>query len=303
MSQIIPEIKRVESLRLQRTLAKRVDVKGFGFWSSQDVVYSFRPAPDNSGIRFFRSDLQNSEPIPALTANRIKKPRQTSLVQGNAQVDMVEHILAALRGARIDNCNVVVNAPEAPGMDGSGKTFIDAFLNVGSVEQSSEKIRLKILTPGKFTDDSKNDGSELLVLPNDEGKTIYEYVLRYDVPSPIPNQKASFDFSQSPEIFQREIAPCRTFLTLEEASYLRAQGLCARVDEKDALVYSTNGPMNNQTLFDNECARHKILDMIGDFSLSAVEWEGEFHAFKTGHQQNADALHALLKSVDPKVLR
>lgn len=303
MASCIPPITRIESLRRQRTLKHRVDVTGFGFWSSLDVVYSFRPAPDNSGIRFFRSDLPDSTPIPALVDYRIKKPRQTSLANNGAQVDMIEHILAALHGARIDNCDVIVNNAEAPGMDGSGKAFLDAFLETGTVEQTSEKIRLKITAEGRFIDESKSNGGEIVFLPCGPGQSIYQYTLHYDVPSFIPNQTARFDFNRPAEEFRREIASCRTFLTLPEANYLREQGICSRVSVKDVLVFDQNGPIDNATIFENECARHKVLDMIGDFSLSPYDWEGEFRATKTGHQQNADALKMLLSKVTPEILK
>lgn len=303
MASIIPQITRAESLRRQRTLKRQVDVAGFGFWSSLDVVYSFRPAPENSGIRFIREDLPNADPIPALVDYRIKKPRQTSLVNGPAQVDMIEHILAALHGAQVDNCDVVVTAAEAPGMDGSGKAFIDAFLETGTIEQTSEKIRLKFVSEGKFVDETKANGGEIVFLPNAQGRSIFQYTLQYDSPSPIGNQTATFDFALPAEEFQREIAPCRTFLTLPEANYLRDQGICSRVSAKDVLVFGDNGPIDNSTLFVNECARHKVLDMIGDFSLSPYDWEGEIRATKTGHQQNADALQMLLNSVAPEILK
>lgn len=303
MPQDVPQISRTDSIRRQRTLARQVDVAGFGFWTSQNVIFSFRPAEENSGVRFFRDDLPGSEPIPALVAYRIQKPRQTSLVNGIAQVDMIEHVLAALHGARIDNCDVVVNAAEAPGMDGSSKPFVNALLNAGSVEQSAEKIRLKILAPWTFVPEQKKNDAKIEFLVNDEGRSIYQYTLHYDVPSPIPNQTARFDLQSSSEDFQREIAPCRTFLTMDEANYLRSQGICDRVSAKEVLVFDQNGPIDNQTLFDNECARHKILDMIGDFSLMPFDLEGEIRAQKTGHQQNADALKALLASVEPCTLQ
>lgn len=302
MPQIVPQIIRIDSIRRQRTLARQVDVEGFGFWTSQNVVFSFRPAEANSGIQFFRDDLSDSEPIPALVEYRIPKPRQTSLANGIAQVDMIEHVLAALHGAQIDNCDIVVSAAEAPGMDGSSKPFIDAILNAGSVEQSAEKIRLKIVTPGKFIPCQNINNGMIEFLVNDEGRSIYQYTLQYDKPSPIPNQTARFDLQCSPQDFQKEIAPCRTFLTMEEAKYLKSQGICNRVSVKDVLVFDQNGSIDNQTLFDNECARHKILDMIGDFSLSPFDWECEIRAKKTGHQQNADALKMLLANVDPKLL-
>ncbi|MBP5621604.1 MAG: UDP-3-O-acyl-N-acetylglucosamine deacetylase [Thermoguttaceae bacterium] len=235
--------------------------------------------------------------------NRIKKPRQTSLVCGAAQVDMIEHVLAALRGARIDNCDIIVISPEAPGLDGSASVFMDAFLKAGTEEQNAERIRLKILEKGVFTDHSNPNGGTIIIEPNEQKQTVFEYNLHYDNPNHIPNQTAFFDFSQAPEVFQTEIAPCRTFLTIEEADYLRQQGICARVSVRDVLVYGENGPIDNKVRFDNECARHKILDMIGDFSLAPFDWEGEFRATKTGHQQNAEVLQAMLNSLSQEIFQ
>ena len=128
---------------------------------------------------------------------------------------------------------------------------------------------------------------------------LYRYELKYSRTSVIPNQKAEFEFSQSPLIFKREIASCRTFLTYEEALYLREQGICARVGTGDVLVFGQDGkPIDNQLRFPNECARHKILDMIGDFSLMPFDLVGEISATKTGHQQNANVVRYILDSLD-----
>ena len=291
----VPKIKRIESTRRQRTIATKVIIQGFGFWSGQDVIYSFYPAEDNTGIRFIREDIPNSQPIPALLTYRIKKPRQTSLATGKAQVDMVEHILAALKGALIDNCEVRVSRAEAPGLDGSARNFIAEFLKAGTEEQASERIRMQIVTEGKYVDE-KN--ASIFFRPNKDNKSIYTYRLYYDNPSPIPNQTAEFDLTLSPKDFQNEIASCRTFLTLNEAEVLRSHGLGTRVKAQDILVYGPNGLIDNKVLFDNECARHKILDMIGDFSLTSFDLVGEIHAQKTGHQQNADALSAIINSIE-----
>lgn len=295
MFRAAPRIVRVDSIRRQRTLNRQVDVAGFGLWSGVDVVYSFRPAAENSGVRFFRDDLPGSEPIPALVQFRIAKPRQTSLVNGNAQVDMVEHVLAALRAARVDNCDIVVNAPEAPGLDGSCEPFLKAFLDAGTTEQSAERPLLKVESPGTFlVDDAAPDGARIELAPSLPGETRYEYTLHYDTPRAIPNQKASFRFNEPAEAFLQEIAPCRTFLTLEEAEGLRQMGVCQRVTTKNALVFAPDGIVGNELRFENECARHKLLDMVGDFALAAVDWLGEFRAFKTGHQHNAQVVAALL---------
>ena len=167
----VPQIVRTESIRRQRTLARPVEVAGFGFWSSQDVVYSFQPAPEDYGVVFVRSDLPDSPPIPATVVHRIHKPRQTSLAVGEAQVDMVEHVLAALKGARIDNCKIVVSAAEAPGIDGSAAAFVDALLEAGAEEQAREKIRLKIVSEGEFTDESKPNGGRIAITPSERGET------------------------------------------------------------------------------------------------------------------------------------
>ncbi|MDO5308773.1 MAG: UDP-3-O-acyl-N-acetylglucosamine deacetylase [Planctomycetia bacterium] len=285
---------RVESLRRQRTLAKTVDISGFGYWTGQDVVFSFRPAEPNAGIRFIRDDLQNSPVIPARVENRVKKPRQTSLAVGKAQVDMVEHALAALRAARIDNCDVVVTAPEAPGLDGSAAAYLTAFLEAGYIEQDAERITVKIDSTITLANLNGAQG-ELRCEPNAQNRMICSYQLLYDQPRCIPNQEACFDCSCEPDVFLREIANCRTFLTLEEAEYLRNAGMCQRVSVKDALVFGPQGPIENVLRFPNECARHKLLDFMGDFALAPVDWIGEFYACKTGHEQNAGALLTLLQ--------
>ncbi len=290
-----PRVVAVETSRRQQTLARRVDVSGFGLWTGVDVVYSFRPAEENSGVRFFRDDLPNSVPIPASVKNRVQKPRQTSLAVGAAQVDMVEHVLSALRAARVDNCDVVVSAPEAPGCDGSCAPILQALLDAGVVRQQALRSAIKVTEPGVYyPDGSVLNGARIEILPSVSEGAFYEYNLYYDRPCAIPNQKASFNFNASPEEYLREIAPCRTFLTLEEANALRAMGVCQRVTAKDALVFAPEGLVDNELRFDNECARHKLLDMVGDFALASADWIGEFRAFKTGHQQNADLVSALL---------
>ncbi len=296
MFRVTPRVVKVETSRRQQTLARQVDVAGFGLWTGVDVVYSFRPAAENSGVRFFRDDLPNSSPIPANVRNRIQKPRQTSLAVGDAQVDMVEHVLSALRAARVDNCDVVVDAPEAPGCDGSCAPFLKAFLDAGVVSQQAWRSAIKVMEPGVYYPDGATpDNARIEILPSLSEETFYEYNLHYDRPSVIPNQKATFNFSASPMEYLREIAPCRTFLTLEEANALRAMGVCQRVTAKDALVFAPEGIIDNELRFDNECARHKLLDMVGDFALAPVDWIGEFRAYKTGHQQNADLVASLFE--------
>lgn len=278
--------------RKQRTLARNAVVEGFGFWTGRDVRLEFRPAEDNSGIRFFRTDIPDSLPIPARVEYRINRPRQTTLACKGIQVDMVEHVLAALRGLQIDNCDILTDSAEMPGFDGSAFPFFQAVRDAGTVEQTCYKP-LRIVEKEHFF---QLGNGTFRVQPSPTGKTIYEYRLVYDAidgkSCPIPDQDFSLDFSV--ESFEKEIVSCRTFLLKSEAEFLLQQGLCQRVSPSDVLVYTENGPLENQLRFDNECARHKVLDMIGDFSLVDCDWIGEFSAYRTGHQQNADIIKQLL---------
>ena len=209
---------------------------------------------------------------------------------------MVEHVLAALSAARIDNCDIVVSAPEAPGLDGSCAPFVKAFLEAGFIEQEQYRPAFKIVEPARLQTDSLRPDSVLSIAPSEKDATVFEYNLVYDVPKAIPNQSAFFDFDRSTEDFLTEIAPSRTFLTFEEANELRKLGICQRVSASDVLVFGDAGPIDNALRFDNECARHKLLDMVGDFALAPVDWIGVFQATKTGHLQNANAIRIMLET-------
>ena len=287
------------TFRLQRTVAESVSVHGFGLWTGEDVCVEFHPAPPNSGIVFVRVDLPGQPRIPALIEYRDEKPRQTSLIKGNARVDMVEHLLAAVRAHRIDNCEIRVDQPEMPGFDGSSYMFFRALETVHVVEQDAVRS-VRLITR------SLRVGSAdhwISVLPNRNGKSVFQYTLIADVGYPLENQHFEFEFS--PESFRHEIMPCRTFITKREADYLLSQGLCGRVSARDVLVLDEGGPIDNSFRFRNECARHKILDMIGDFSLTSCDWVGTFESYRGGHSLNAECVRQLLANsllIDEAVL-
>src|ERR1700677_4832943 len=125
------------ALRKQRTILAPVVVKGFGLWSGRDVCLEFRPAPADTGIVFVRRDLPSQPRIAALVPNRVETPRRTTLSSGGGSVEMVEHVLAALAGMRIDNCEVWVDQAEMPGCDGSSQPFVVALESVGTQEQEA----------------------------------------------------------------------------------------------------------------------------------------------------------------------
>ena len=125
--------------RLQTTIKSAATVTGRGYWGGNEVRLEFTPAAENNGITFVRTDLPSRPRIQANVLNRVKGPRRTTLVTGGTSVEMVEHVLAALAGLRIDNCEVLVNAPEMPGCDGSSLAFVEALKSAGICQQTSPK--------------------------------------------------------------------------------------------------------------------------------------------------------------------
>ncbi len=278
-----------QTFRLQNTIGRAVSIDGFGFWTGEDVSVEFRPAEPDSGLVFVRADLPGMPRIPARVEFREEKPRQTSLVCGQARVDMVEHLLAALRGLKIDNCEIVVDKPEMPGLDGSSKLFVEVLEQAGMATQPAvRKIRLvtRAFSLG-------NDEQRIRVSPGRNGCNSYRFTLVPTEDYPISRQDFQCDLSR--RAFRRDIMACRTFLAKYEADYLQDMGLCARVTPRDVLVLTDEGPLNNEFRCENECARHKVLDMIGDFALVDCDWVGHFESYRGGHSLNAECVKHLLE--------
>jgi len=275
--------------RFQQTLAFPAVVDGFGFWTGEDVRVEFRPAESGTGIVFVRSDLDGHPRIPAHVQYRETKARQTSLSIGETRVDMIEHLMAALAAMRIDNCEIRIDRPEMPGMDGSSKPFYQALKKAGVVEQRSLKPTKIVRNPFLIGDEK----SYIAVKPATSYETVFRYRLNYETCKAIGAQDYSFSPSKK-DAFARELVNCRTFLTKAEADALLSQGLCQRVTYQNALVFGDNGPIDNVLHYPNECARHKVLDMLGDFALVPFDLIGEFDAHCSGHQLNADCVKFLM---------
>src|SRR5262249_8856753 len=133
-----------QALRKQRTISRSATVRGFGFWSGRDVTLEFRPAEPDTGIVFVRRDLEKPARIAAVVSNRIETPRRTTLSSGGASVEMVEHVLAALAGLRVDNCEVWVDEAEMPGCDGSALPFVEVLEGANIVEQEALRSQLVV---------------------------------------------------------------------------------------------------------------------------------------------------------------
>ena len=274
--------------RFQQTLANTATVEGFGFWSGRDVRVEFRPAPPDSGIAFVRHDLTPAVRIPALVEYRSEMPRRTALVHRGARVEMVEHVLAALAGMKIDNCEVWVNEPEMPGCDGSSLAFATAIESAGVVTQKSVRPTLVVRESVRLGDDE----SWIEAGPPTKTGLHVQFRIEYPKHPAIGRQTLRLEITQ--ETFRRDLAPCRTFLLREEAEWLRAQGLAQRATSRDALVFDADGPVDNETRFDDECVRHKVLDLVGDLALAGCDIHAQIVAHKSGHRLNAELARALL---------
>ncbi len=273
--------------RQQRTLACPTRVDGFGFWSGQDVQVEFRPAPENSGIVFVRHDRHPAVRIPAAVQHRVESPRRTTLRNGSVEVAMVEHVLAALAGLQIDNCEVWVDAPEMPGVDGSSLPFVTALRDAGTVSQAAMRPYLIVSEVLRVGDDD----AWIEARPVRDRAMSIQYRLDYGPDHPIGRE--TLRLAVTPERFLREVAPARTFIQRDEAEWLRAQGLAQRVSPQDVLIFDDRGLMDNELRLENECVAHKVLDMIGDLSLSGCDLIGQFVAHRSGHRLNALMVEAL----------
>jgi UDP-3-O-[3-hydroxymyristoyl] N-acetylglucosamine deacetylase len=277
------------ALRNQRTLTRACEVSGFGYWSSRDVHVELRPALPGTGIVFVRDDLPRPARIAAHVRNRIEVPRRTTLAGDGAQVEMVEHVLAALFGLAIDNCEVWLDSPELPGLDGSARQFVEAIQAAGVIDQPIRRKRLVVTEITRVgNDDSWVEarpvrGSDLAVL----------YKLDYGPNNPIGRQTIDLP-AVSPRSFATELAPARTFLLKEEAQWLKSRGLGTRVTPSDLLVFGPDGVEENELRFENECVRHKALDLVGDLALAGCDLAGQFIAHKSGHRLNAELVKVLL---------
>jgi UDP-3-O-[3-hydroxymyristoyl] N-acetylglucosamine deacetylase len=274
--------------RQQRTIAAPVAVEGFGLWSGRDIRVEFRPAEPDTGIVFVRRDVNPPARIKAVVANRIETPRRTTLTAQGGSVEMVEHIMAALAGLQIDNCELWVDEPEMPGCDGSSLPFVAALDSAGIVSQDALRPRLVVTNVTRLG----NDESWIEARPNPSGEMVIRFRLDYGSGNAIGRQTCQLVVT--PESFRRELAPSRTFMLKEEADWLLARGLGTRATCKNLLVFDKDGPIDNEPRYRDECARHKILDLVGDLALAGCDLVGQFVAHRSGHRLNAELARALL---------
>lgn len=284
-------MKRI-SERAQRTIATPAEVHGIGYLTGKNVCLRFTPAPVATGVVFARTDIGPQARLAARVGEVTGTERRTTLGRGPVSVSLVEHVLAALSGLRIDNCLVEINAPEPPGLDGSSQAFVDTLRGAGIVVQAGRKTiwgtteRISV----------EHGGATLTLHPGHGPRLRVSYLLDYGDRAAIMRQVCTID--ATPETFVQEIAPCRTFVTEAEAKALQQQGLGSRTKINDLIVFGPRGPIDNRLHFANEPARHKILDLLGDLALLGEDVCGHVVAYRSGHSLNVELVRELRRHLD-----
>ncbi|MBL7914017.1 MAG: bifunctional UDP-3-O-[3-hydroxymyristoyl] N-acetylglucosamine deacetylase/3-hydroxyacyl-ACP dehydratase [Bacteroidia bacterium] len=289
----------------QTTIKNPVTVSGVGLHTGALVNLTFKPAPANHGFKFKRIDLDGQPVIDADVDNVVDTSRGTTLSQNGAKISTTEHALAALVGTEIDNIMIEVDGPEVPIMDGSSRPYIDAILKAGIEEQNAERIYFELKDNLTFEEPSRK--VEMLAVPSAD----YRITVMVDYNSPVlGTQHAQMHLISE---FQEEIAPCRTFCFLHELEMLVKHNLIKGGDLNNAIVVvdrpvsqqkldelatlfnkphveiKEKGILNNVQLhFQNEPARHKLLDIVGDLALIGMPIKAHILAARPGHAANVE---------------
>jgi UDP-3-O-[3-hydroxymyristoyl] N-acetylglucosamine deacetylase len=279
---------RIIGYRNPRTLAAAVSVSGVGFITGARVTARFLPAQPDSGIRFRRTDLPGTPDTPAHASAVASTQRRTTLGPPETGVTLVEHVLAALAGLRLDNLVVELDGPEPPGLDGSAHGFVQSLQNAGAVMQGARRP-IYAVTDTLLV---RAPGATLALHPTNNSELHATYRLDYGLGAAIPPQ--THTVAIRPAEFARELARCRTFLTQAEAEALRAQGIGRHLGPADLLVFGPRGPIANRVRFADEPARHKILDLIGDLALCGFDLAGHLVAYRSGHALNVELARQLV---------
>tara|TARA_Y100000782_G_scaffold110592_1_gene137274 strand:- start:17824 stop:19224 length:1401 start_codon:yes stop_codon:yes gene_type:complete len=291
----------------QRTIKKDIVVKGVGLHTGQVTTLTIKPAQENHGYVFQRTDLEGEPKVKADVDYVTTTERGTTLKKGEAEIHTTEHVLAALYGMEIDNALIQLDGPEIPILDGSAKPFIEGIVEAGFQEQGALREYFYLKENMKYENAEKH--AEILAVPDTE----YRVTVMVDYNSPLLGTQNVMMYSIKE--FEKEIAPCRTFVFLRELMQLVNAGLIKGGDvnnaivmvdtklsdeEKQKLADTFNKPvemlketgigiLNNLDLhFENEPARHKLLDVIGDLALVGVPIKAHILAARPGHLSNVE---------------
>ena len=301
----------------QKTINKSITLQGTGLHTGQNVTLTYNPAPENHGYKFQRIDMDGKPIIDALVENVIETERSTTIDKNGARVTTIEHVLSAAYGLGIDNLLIEINGPEAPILDGSAQLYVKALLEAGIKEQNKDKKFFVVKNNINFSD--PENGIEIMTFPDDD----FSLNVMIDYKSSVlGNQYASLNKLID---YKDEIAPCKTFVFLRELEYLYDNNLIkggsldnALViiekglpqDELDRLADKFNTPrvkgveqgiLNEQNLiFNNEPARHKLLDLMGDLALVGMPIKGKILATRPGHTSNVQFAKKIRQEIKRK---
>jgi UDP-3-O-[3-hydroxymyristoyl] N-acetylglucosamine deacetylase/3-hydroxyacyl-[acyl-carrier-protein] dehydratase len=302
-------------LEKQRTISEPVTISGVGLHTGNKSNMTFKPAPEDYGIRFVRIDLEGSPEIPADIDHVIDISRGTTIAKDGAEVHTVEHVLASIVGCEIDNIAVELDSNEPPVMDGSAMHYVEALKRAGAIDQEAKRDYLVIEDLVHYHDEEKNVDIVALPLKDDFRVSV---MIDFNNPALGVQHTGLFDLQKE---FETEFAPSRTFCFLSEIEYLRNQGLIKGGDLDNAIVIvdkeasseelesikkklgiegsimlGSTGILNNRELrYKNEPARHKLLDLIGDLALIGAPVKGQILAARPGHKANVEFTKMLRK--------
>jgi len=266
----------------QRTIKRSVEAIGIGLHKGVPVKLRLEPLGENSGIVFYRSDKGVS--IPLSPENVVDTKMATVIGKNDAVVSTIEHLMSAVYAFGIDNLRIVLDNDEVPIMDGSAVSFVMMIEEAGIKELDTPKKFIKITK-----EVTVKEGEKFATLKPSE-KISFDFEINFDHPV-IGNQKYEFNFSTKNYI--EEIARARTFGFLKEVQYLRSIGLALGGSLENAIVLDEKKVLNDSLRFEDEFVRHKILDAIGDMSLTGANFIGRYEAFASGHHLN----HLLTKKL------
>lgn len=289
----------------QKTIGKSVTVEGAGLHTGQDGKMTFRPAPENHGIKFKRIDLKDQPIIEADIDHVVSTDRGTTIGKNGARVYTIEHVLAAFMGLGVDNALIELDIEEIPIKDGSSRYFVEAILEAGTIEQNAPKEFIEIKEKIEFEIPDKK--IKIVVEPAETFSATVNIDFETEV---LGHQSAHLE---KIEDFVKEISPCRTFVFLHELEFLLQNNLIKGGDLSNAIVFvnrvvkqeeldrladlfkqprvsvKSEGILNNLDLyFENEPARHKLLDVIGDLALLGKPIKGHITATRPGHLTNTE---------------
>lgn len=271
----------------QTTISRSVKTSGVGLHTGVDVNLKLRPAPENTGYIFVRTDLDNFE-IPASVEYVSHCSYATTLMRRGVVLSTCEHLLSALRGSGVDNCFIELDNIEIPILDGSSEDWVELIAKVGIKELKLPRRTLKVLKKVEVDE----DGRRMSIEPSKK----FEIECVIDFAHPFIKRQ-SFHFVLDNGSFGKQIASARTFGFTHEIEMLRKANLALGGSLDNAIVLTPDGMLNEQPLrFDDEFVRHKILDIIGDVALIGMPVQGKIKAEKSGHAVHAALMSKLLKT-------